>query len=140
MHLETGIPISTLYHYVKRFREGGEEISALSDKSRKPHSHPSWLTEQQKEIVVEYKIQNPLASTIQIAKSLASEGILQISNRTVANILNQRGLKPEFFFTTPYNSLSRLRKNKSPLPPCRRWPATVPLTCLSEMKFKVMCH
>jgi transposase len=82
------ISARTLHRYLKRFREGGQKIEALADKSSAAHSHPKWLTEEQKAIVLEYKRQNPPISARQIAKDLAAEGILDISYRTVSNILN----------------------------------------------------
>jgi len=36
-------------HYLKRFREGGEDIESLADKSHANHSHPKWLTREDKE-------------------------------------------------------------------------------------------
>lgn len=42
VHQETGIPLSTIYWILSRFREGG--IKGLENKSHAIHSHPKWLT------------------------------------------------------------------------------------------------
>ena len=53
---ETGIPLSTIYHYLKRFREGGGNIDSLADKSRAIHSHSMRLTQEDRDKVVQYKL------------------------------------------------------------------------------------
>jgi hypothetical protein len=76
---ETGIPLSTIYYYLKRFREGDGNIESLTDKSHTNQSHPRWLTQVDKEKVIQHKLQNPHLSSRQIAEALVQEGILQIS-------------------------------------------------------------
>ena len=49
---EKGVPLSTIYYYLKRFQEGGENIESLSDKPHTNHSHPNWLTREDKDKVV----------------------------------------------------------------------------------------
>ena len=93
---ETGIRLSTIYYYLKRFREGGGNIESLSDKSHANQLHPRWLTQEDKDKIVQYKLQHPHLSSRMIAKELTREGILKIHDRTVANILRERGL------TTPF--------------------------------------
>ena len=56
---ETGIPLSTIYHYLKRFREGGGNIDSLADKSSAIHSHPKRLTKEDKDKVAQYKLHHP---------------------------------------------------------------------------------
>ena len=51
VHQETDIPLSTIYWMLKRFREGG--LKGLADKSHAIHSHPKWLTEEDKDKVVD---------------------------------------------------------------------------------------
>jgi len=97
---ETSVPLSTIYYYLKLFRESGEDIKSLEDKSRAIHSHPKRLTQEDKGKVVQYKIQHPHLSSRQITEALAREGILQIHDRTVANILRERGLTTPFFSTS----------------------------------------
>lgn len=105
VYSETEVPISTLYRYLTRFlicssaslRKGNERIESLALKSRAPHSNPHWFTEEQKDRVILYKFQNPEKSARQIAKDLASDGILQISYHTVSDILKQRQLTNNFF-------------------------------------------
>jgi transposase len=97
---ETNSPLSTIYYYLKKFRKGSESIEALTDKSHVSHSHPKWLTQENKDKVVQYKLQHPHLSSRQIAKALTKEGILQISNHSVADILKERGL------STPFLSIS----------------------------------
>ena len=99
VHNETGVPIPTLYRYIKRFREGDFRIESLADKSHAPHSNPHWFTEAQKDEVIWYKLQHPEKSTRQIATDLSANGILQISYHSVSNILNQRRLTDKFFLT-----------------------------------------
>jgi len=103
IHKETGVPSSTLYHYLKRFREGSGQIENLADKPLGPHSHPNWFTEEDKDKVVWYKLHNPEKSARQIALDMTTEGILQISYHTVADILKQRSLTDNFFLTNPLN-------------------------------------
>ena len=76
---KTGIPLSTIYHYLKRFREGGSNIDSLADKSRAIHSHPMRLTREDRDRVVQYKLQHPHLSSRQMAKALANEGILGVT-------------------------------------------------------------
>ena len=97
---ETGIPLSTIYYYLKRFREGGENIESLGDKSHANQSHPRWLTQEDKDKIVQYKLQHPHLSSRMIAKELTREGILKTHDRTVANILRERSL------TIPFLSIS----------------------------------
>lgn len=97
---ETNSPLSTIYYYLKKFRKGSENIEDLADKSHASHSHPKWLTQENKDKVVQYKLQHPHLSSRQIAKSMTKEGILQISCHSVADILKERGL------STPFLSIS----------------------------------
>ena len=96
---ETGVPASTLYRYLKRLQEGNGQIESLADKSRAPHSHPKWFTEEQKALVIEYKLENPPISARQISRDLAEKGILEINPHSVADLLKERGLTGEFFLT-----------------------------------------
>ena len=97
---ETKTPLSTIYHYLKKFRKSSENVEDLADKSHASHSHPKWLTQENKDKVVQYKLQHPHLSSRQIAKALTKEGILQISYHSVADILKERGL------STPFLSIS----------------------------------
>ena len=100
---ETGIPISTIYYYLKRFREGGGNIESLTDKSHTNQSHPRWLTQADKEKVIQHKLQNPHLSSRQIAEDLAGEGDLQIHYGTVVNLLKEHSLTAPFFSTSHLN-------------------------------------
>ena len=94
---EKDAPLSTIYYYLKRLGEGGENIDSLVDKSHAIHSHPKRLTREDRDKVVQYKLQHPHLSSRQIAKALAQEGILQTHDRTVSNILVEHGLTAPFF-------------------------------------------
>lgn len=48
---EKGVPLSNIYRYLKRLRDGGEDMESLADKSHANHSHPRWLTQEDKSIV-----------------------------------------------------------------------------------------
>ena len=100
---ETGIPLSTIYYYLKRFQEGGGNIESLSDKSHANQSHPRWLRQEDKEKIVQYKLQHPHLSSRQIAEDLAGEGNLKVHYRTVGNILRDHGLTAPFFSTSHTN-------------------------------------
>ncbi len=102
---EKDIPLSNIYRYLKRFRENGENIESLADKSHANHSNPRWLTREDKDKVIQYKLQNPHLSSRQIAKALAQECILQIHDRTVVNILKESGLTTPFFSTSHPNCM-----------------------------------
>jgi predicted transcriptional regulator YheO len=95
---ESGLSSRTLYRYLKRFREGNENFESLRDKSHAIHSHPKWLTDDEKAKVIRYQLENPSKSTRQIAQDLNTQGILEISYRTVANILTEGHLQKPFFF------------------------------------------
>ena len=97
---EKDAPLSTIYYYLKRLREGGGSMESLADKSHAIHSHPRWLTQEGKDKVVQYKLQHPHLSSRQIAKGLAKEDILQINYHSVADILKERGLATPFFPTS----------------------------------------
>ena len=97
---ETNIPISTIYRYLKRFREGSGNIESLADRSHAIHLHPKRLTQEDKDKVVQYKLQHPHLSSRQIAKALAKEDILQINYHSVADILKEHGLATPFFPTS----------------------------------------
>ena len=103
VHKETNIPIRTIYRYLKRFREGNGKLESLADKSHAAHSHPNWLTQENKDKVVRYKIQHPHKSSRQIAADMNSMGDLHISYHTVADILRERGLATPFFSTSHPN-------------------------------------
>ncbi len=45
IHKEADIPISTIYRYLARYRDGWGQIESLENKSRAPRSNPSWCTE-----------------------------------------------------------------------------------------------
>ena len=100
---EKSFPISTIYHYLKRFREGDGNIKSLEDKSHAIHSHPKRFTGEDKGKVIQYKVRHPHLSSRQIAAALAQERILQIRYRTVAGILKERGLTAPFFSTNHPN-------------------------------------
>ena len=100
---ETNSPLSTIYYYLKKFRKGSENIEDLTDKSHASHSHPKWLTQENKDKVVQYKLQHPHLSSRQIAKALTKEGILPISYHSVADILDNSGLTTPFLPTNPPN-------------------------------------
>ena len=95
---EANVPLSTVYYYLKRFREGGGKIESLADKSHAIHSHPKRLTQEDKDKVVQYKLQHPHLSSRQIAKALAKEDILQINYHSVADILKERSLTAPFLW------------------------------------------
>ncbi len=100
---EENVPLSNIYRYLKQLREGCEDIESLADKSHANHSHPRWLTREDKDKVIQYKLQHPHVSSRQIAEALTQERILQISYCTVANILKERGLTAPFFSTNHPN-------------------------------------
>ena len=100
---ETGIPLSTIYYYLKRFRDSGGDIESLTDKSHASQSHPRWLTQADKEKVIQYKLQHPHLSSRQMAKAFAQEDILKIHDRTVSNILKEHGLTAPLFSTNHPN-------------------------------------
>lgn len=104
VHRETDIPISTIYRYLKRYRDGNQQVESLADRSRAPHSSPHRCTEEEKDQVVAHKLAYPEKSVRQIAKDLASAGTLSISYRTVANILSQRRIPADFFSPNPHLS------------------------------------
>jgi len=56
---ETNIPISTIYRYLKRHREGGGDVESLADKSHANQSHPKWLARKDKDKIVQYKLHHP---------------------------------------------------------------------------------
>lgn len=93
VHNETDVPIPTLYRWLRRFNEGSREVSSLADKSSKPHHHPQWLTPQQRNQVVGYKLHHPQTTSRQIAKELSDNGLLEVSSKTVSNILNEHNLQ-----------------------------------------------
>ncbi len=98
---EKDVPLSTIYYYLRRFREGG--VESLADKSHAIHSHPKWLTREDKDKVTQYKLQHPHLSARQITKALAKEEILQTNNHSVADILKEHGLATPFFSTNHPN-------------------------------------
>jgi len=100
---EKTVPISTIYYYLKRFREGGGDMEGLTDKSHAIHSHPKRFTREDKGKVIQYKVRHPHLSSREIAEALAKEGILQINYHSVADILKERGLTTPFFPTNHTN-------------------------------------
>jgi transposase len=100
---EKSVPLSNIYRYLKRLREGNDDMESLADKSHANLSHPRWLTKEDKDKVIQYKLQHPRLSSRQIAKALVQEGILQIRYRAVASILKERGLAAPFFSTNHPN-------------------------------------
>ena len=96
VHTESGISSRTLRRYLKRFRESDGAIESLMDKPPASHSHPNWLTEEQKDIVVDYKQKHPDKSSRPIANELTDNGILTISYRSVVNILSDHRISPPF--------------------------------------------
>ncbi len=100
VNMETGVPLSTIYYYLKRFQEGGGDMESLVDRSHAIHSHPKRFTGEDRDKVAQYKLQYPHLSSRQIAEALAHGGILQMRYRTVANILRERGLTAPFFSTS----------------------------------------
>lgn len=100
---EANVPLSTIYYYLKRFQDGGENIESLADKTHAIHSNPRWLTQEDKDKVVQYKLQHPYLSSRQIAKAMGQEGIKQISYRSVADILDNRGLATPFLWINRLN-------------------------------------
>ena len=97
---ESNVPLSTIYYYLKRFKDGGENIESLEDKTHAIHSNPKWFTKEDKDKVVQYKLHHPHLSSRQIAESMTKEGILQISYHSVSDILKERGLSAPFLSTS----------------------------------------
>ena len=100
---EKTFPISTIYYYLKRFRDGGGDIKSLADGAHAIHSHPKRFTREEKGKGIQYKVRHPHLSSRQIAEALAKEGILQINYHSVADILKERGLASPFFSTSHLN-------------------------------------
>jgi transposase len=100
---EANIPLSTIYYYLKRFKNGGENIESLANKTHAIHSNPKWFTKKDKDKVVRYKLQHPHLSSRQIAESMTKEGILQISYHSVSDILKKRGFSAPFLSTSHLN-------------------------------------
>jgi transposase len=100
---EANVPLSTIYYYLKRFQDGGENIESLADKTHAIHSNPKWLTQEDKDKVIQYKLQHSHLSSHQIAKAMTQEGIKQISYHSVADILDNSGLTTPFLPTNPPN-------------------------------------
>ena len=94
---EENVPLSNIYRYLKRLQEGGENMGSLADKSHANHSHPRWLTQEDKSKVVQYKLQHPHLSSRKIAKALAEKNILKINYHSVADILKKLDLATPFF-------------------------------------------
>lgn len=99
------MPLSTLYHYLRCFREGDGQIGSLADKPLGSYSHPNWFTKEDKDKVVLYKVKHPEKSTRQIARELSEANILQISYHSVSDILKQRSLTEIFFWINQEKSL-----------------------------------
>ena len=110
---EKNVPLITIYRYLKRFRKSSVlplvcgttngNMESLTDKSHAVHSHSKWFTQEDKDKVVQYKLQHPHLSSRQIANALTDEGILPINYHSVADILDNRGL------STPFLSISHQR-------------------------------
>ena len=100
VHTETEISISTLYRYLKRFRDSEGQLESLADKSHAADFHPNGFTEEDKDQVVSDKLMNPHKSNRQIAKELTEQKSLSISGRSVDKILAQRRLTDIFFSTS----------------------------------------
>jgi transposase len=99
VHLSTRIATSTLYRYLQRYHQSGGELESLSDKSHAAHNHPNWFSEEDRDIVVNFKLQNPHFSSYQMADALTESNLLKISASTVRNVLTQRRIRTEFFLT-----------------------------------------
>ena len=97
---EEEVPLSNIYRYLKRLREGGEDMESLAVRSHANQSHPRWLSQEDKDKVIQYKLQHPHLSSRQMARALAKEDILEIHDRTVSNILKERGLTAPFLSTS----------------------------------------
>jgi transposase len=100
---EKGVPLSRIYRYLKRLQESDGSVESLADRSHAIRSHPKRLTREDKDKVAQYKLHHPHLSSRQLAKALAQEGILQIHDRTVSNILKERGLTAPLFSTNHPN-------------------------------------
>jgi transposase len=110
---EKNVPLITIYRYLKRFRKGSVlplvggttngNMENLKDKSHAIHAHSKWLTQKDKDKVIQYKLQHPHLSSRQIAKALTNEGILQVSHNPVANVLENIGLTTPFLSTSHPN-------------------------------------
>ena len=97
---ETSIPLSSIYRYLRQFHEGDDKMESLAGKSHASKSHPKWLSQEDKDKLIQYKLQHPHLSSRQISKALAQEGILQIHYRTVINILREHSLTAPFLSTS----------------------------------------
>jgi transposase len=100
---ETDVALSSIYRYLKRLRESDGSIESLADRSHAIYSHPKRLTQEDKNRVVQYKLQHPHLSSRQIAEALAQESILKIHDRTVSNILKEHDLTAPFFWISHTN-------------------------------------
>lgn len=96
VHQDSGVSIRTLYRYLSRFRASGGKIESLRDKSHAPQSHPNWFTDQEKALVINYKLCHPHKSASRIAKALTAAGVLTISDRSVSTLLKDHHLATPF--------------------------------------------
>lgn len=80
-------------------------MKAKMDKSQAPHAHPNWLTNADKNLVVDYKQAYPDKSATVIAREMTEVGILLISDHSVADVLKQRGASLPPFLINPPNSI-----------------------------------
>ncbi len=101
IHSESGISTRTLLRYLLRYRETNGKLESLADQSRAPHSNPNWFTPQDKDAVINYKLQHPHLSARQIAQDLTESGVLKINYHSVASILKAHRI------STPFFSISR---------------------------------
>lgn len=104
VHAETKVPLRTLYRYVKRFREGDEQLCSLVDNSRAPHTHPHWFTSTEKEQVIAYFDLHPSKSARQVAKEMTEAKILSISYHSVALIIKQHAPSDPPFYPRGHSS------------------------------------
>ena len=95
---EAEVSSRTLYRYLKRFREGDQQLESLADKSHAANSHPKWFTSEDKALVIRYRLENPSLSLRRLASELTQKGILEISYHSVANILKEGNFPEHFFF------------------------------------------
>jgi hypothetical protein len=83
---EKNVPLATIYRYLKIFRKGNGNMENLKDKSHAIHARSKWLTQKDKDKVIQYKLQHPHLSSRQIAKALTNESMWLSANNMMCHV------------------------------------------------------
>ena len=112
-----GVARQTGYKWLQRYRAAGDDVRALDDRSRRPHTNPRAIAEEMEDLVVAARKRFPRWGPVLLRGWLVEKHphVAIPSARAIANVLRRRGLTAS---KRRRRSRGALAKIAPPFPEC----------------------